>query len=53
MVLLLLAKMTHPTERSRLLPKVNQPDYVFDVSISRNRKKRVRQFQCCLCALFL
>ncbi|KAJ8934879.1 hypothetical protein NQ314_013155 [Rhamnusium bicolor] len=44
--------MTQPTERTRLLPEVNQTP-VFDTSINRERKLRVKQFQCCLCAIFL
>ncbi|XP_050497298.1 chorion peroxidase [Diabrotica virgifera virgifera] len=46
--------MNQPTERTRLLiPVTLQPEYPFNSSISRERKKRVKQFQCCLCAMFL
>ncbi|CAG9828281.1 unnamed protein product [Diabrotica balteata] len=47
-------RMNQPTERTRLLiPVTLQPEYPFNSSISRERKKRVKQFQCCLCAMFL
>ncbi|XP_056645270.1 peroxidasin homolog isoform X2 [Diorhabda sublineata] len=46
--------MSQPTERSRLIIPVTNPcEYSFSSSISRERKRRVKQFQCCLCALFL
>ncbi|XP_023309880.1 myeloperoxidase [Anoplophora glabripennis] len=45
--------MSLPSERTRLLPRVNRPDYVFDVTINSTRKKRVKQFQYCMYALLL
>ncbi|CAG9861246.1 unnamed protein product [Phyllotreta striolata] len=45
--------MSYPTERTRLLVDPNPPEYIYNAAISRERKRRVKQFQCCLCALFL
>ncbi|KAJ8986217.1 hypothetical protein NQ317_009923 [Molorchus minor] len=45
--------MSHSTETTRLLTRIHQPDYVYNAQLGTERKRRVRQFQCCLCALFL
>ncbi|CAH1153426.1 unnamed protein product [Phaedon cochleariae] len=46
--------MASASERTRLLtPEESQPQYVFENSTTRERKRRVRQFQCCICAIFL
>lgn len=41
-----------PSENTRLL-EPQQPPYVFGSSLARERKRRVRQFQCCVCTVFL
>lgn len=43
--------MAEPTERTVLLSTQNKPEYVFESANSR--RKRVKKFQCCICAIFL
>ncbi|KAJ3640254.1 hypothetical protein Zmor_003563 [Zophobas morio] len=45
--------MSHATERTRLLSDKRKPQYLFDTSIARERQRRVKQFQCCLCVIFI
>jgi peroxidase len=44
--------MFKPTERTRLLSGETKPQYVFDTSVVKERQRRVKQFQCCLCVIF-
>ncbi|XP_060516076.1 lactoperoxidase isoform X2 [Cylas formicarius] len=43
---------TQVQETTSLL-RPSQPQYVFESSIARARKRRVKQFQCCVCTIFL
>ncbi|EFA11560.1 peroxidase isoform X1 [Tribolium castaneum] len=45
--------MSLATETTRLLSDQTQPQYAFDTSLVRERKKRIKQFQCCLCVIFV
>ncbi|RZC33028.1 peroxidase, partial [Asbolus verrucosus] len=45
--------MSHATERTRLLSNEIKPQYVFDSTITRERQRRIKQFQCCLCVIFI
>lgn len=40
-------------ENVGLLSGVQKPSYNFNSSIIRERKRRLRQFQCCLCVTFM
>ncbi|XP_044257403.1 peroxidase [Tribolium madens] len=45
--------MSLATETTRLLSEQTKPQYAFDTSLARERKRRVKQFQCCLCVIFV
>ncbi|KAG5866644.1 hypothetical protein JTB14_025149 [Gonioctena quinquepunctata] len=48
------SEMENPDERTRLVVAEGvQPKYVFNSSLNRERKRRVKQFQCCICLIFL
>ncbi|XP_045481883.1 lactoperoxidase [Harmonia axyridis] len=45
--------MAESDERTRLLANENRPQYLFNSSIARERRKKIKQFQCFLCGAFL
>ncbi|EFN79179.1 peroxidase [Harpegnathos saltator] len=41
------------TERTPLTRRMDSPDYVEFASVLRNRRARLRQFQCCVCGILI
>ncbi|XP_066581532.1 peroxidase-like [Prorops nasuta] len=43
----------HSTERTPLARPLDSPNYVEFANLLRTRRTRIRQFQCCVCAIFI